>query len=486
MSVEPKDADAVVKLYALDGLSLSFSDPAVERRFEEESLLASMFFIRTYIIGGILIYTAFSVLDVITEDSALAWMLFLRFGVVCPVLLGILITTFFPLFRRMSQRLLSLAMLSSGLSIVVMTAIMKSEYSLQYFVGIIVVVSYCGSLIRLRFVNSTLCAIFLFTSYQFVRLEIAPIPWRNFVADDFFLGSATLVGMLSSYIQELYFRRSYVAHKIVEAKNSLAARLLVESQKASVAKSDFLANMSHELRTPLNAVIGFSDIIRTQMYGSSGDPRYAEYAEDIYNSGTHLLAIINDILNLTKVEAGKYELSESRFELDEVVEDCIKRCSVQAAKRNIDVLFNVGGTPPILFGDRRLFLQIFLNLISNAIKFTPDEGRVSIGWQMEPQGAIAIQVSDTGVGIAAEDIERVVRPFEQVSTGYSRSTGGTGLGLPITKRFVELHGGSLVLESVVGAGTTVTIRLPPDRVVSAASPAERESEPVRPAATAYG
>ena len=248
MGEEAKDVDTVASLYALDRLSLSFSDPVVERRFEEESLLASMSFIRTYVIGGILIYTAFAVLDIVTGDSALFWMLFLRFGVVVPILFGILITTFFPLFRRFSQRLLSLAMLSSGLSIGTMTAIMRTRNmaTAQYFVGIIIVVSYCGSLIRLRFVNSTLCALFLFAAYQFVRIEIAPLPWRSFVADDFFLGSATMVGMLSSYIQELYFRRSYVAHKIVEAKNRLAARLLLEAQRANAAKNEFVANMSHE------------------------------------------------------------------------------------------------------------------------------------------------------------------------------------------------------------------------------------------------
>ncbi|HVZ28714.1 MAG TPA: hypothetical protein VG798_08685, partial [Rhizomicrobium sp.] len=159
MGEEPNDADTVASRYALDRLSLSFSDPAVEQRFEQESLLASMSFIRTYVIGGILIYIAFGVLDIITEDSALFWMLFLRFGVVVPLLLVILVATFFPIFRRMAQGFLAAAMLSTGLSVVVMTGIMKSEYAMQYFVGIIIVVSYCGSLIRLRFVNSTLCAL---------------------------------------------------------------------------------------------------------------------------------------------------------------------------------------------------------------------------------------------------------------------------------------------------------------------------------------
>jgi signal transduction histidine kinase len=485
MGEEAKDVDTVASLYALDRLSLSFSDSAVERLFEEESLLASMSFIRTYVIGGILIYTAFGVLDLVTEDRALFWMLFLRFGVVVPILTAILVSTFFPLFRHNSQRLLSLAMLSSGLSIVVMTAIMKSAYGPQYFVGIIIVVGYCGSLIRLRFLNSTLCALVLFTAYQFVRIEIAPLPWRSFVADDFFLGSATLVGMLSSYIQELYFRRSYVAHKIVEAKNRLAARLLVESQQAHSAKNEFLANMSHELRTPLNAVIGFSDIIRSKMYGPTGDPRYAEYAEDIHSSGTHLLAIINDILNLTKVEAGKLELSESRFGLDEMIEEAVKQCSVQAVKRAIEIRFDAAAVPAVLYGDRRLFVQIFLNLVSNGIKFTPEGGRITIGYRMEVSGAITIHVTDTGVGIAPRDIERVLRPFEQATNVYSRVTGGTGLGLPITKRFVELHGGTFALESKVGTGTTAFIRLPADRVLSA-RPGGLPDSVVRSAAAAYG
>jgi len=462
---ELKQADAVASKFALDRLLLRFSDPAIEQRFEDESLLASMNFIRAYVIGGILIYSVFGVLDVITKDAHLRWLLFLRYGVVCPILLAIFITTLFPVFRRISQRLLSLAMLSSGLSIVVMTAIMQAPFNAQYFAGIIIVVAYCGSLIRLRFVNSTLCALILFSTYQVVCFEFAPIPWRDFVANDFFLGSATLVGMLSSYIQELYFRRSYVGQKIVEEKNRLTAELLIESEKANRAKNDFLANMSHELRTPLNAVLGFSDIIKTELLGPVGDRRYVDYAGDIHSSGAHLLAVINDILNLSKAEVGKLTLNERRFSLNEVIAECIRLCRLLAENGRIHVEHAPNAPDIVLLGDQKFFAQIILNLLSNAIKFTPPEGRVAIGCETAPSGEVVIQVSDTGLGISAQDLDRVVRPFEQVSNIYTRNTGGTGLGLPIAKRFVELHGGSLSLESELEKGTVARILLPPERRV---------------------
>jgi two-component system, cell cycle sensor histidine kinase PleC len=461
-----KEVDAVASQYVLDKVRLRFSDSTIEQRFESESVLASINFIRAYVIGGILIYTVFGGLDLITGGRALPWLLFIRYLVVCPILLAILITTFFPLFRRISQPLLSLAMMSSGSSIVVMTAIMAPPYNVQYFVGIIIVVSYCGSLIRLRFVNSTLCALILFAAYQVVCVWINPIPWRFYVANDFFLGSATLVGMLSSYIQELNYRRSYVAHKIVEAKNRLAASLLVEANKANRAKSEFLANMSHELRTPLNAVIGFSDLIRTQLLGPVGDRRYVEYAGDIQESGQHLLSIINDILSLSKAEAGRFELSESNFSLEEVMSRCIKMCHMRADTADVTLVVVDALQDIVVFGDERLMVQILVNLFSNGIKFTPAGGQVTARYQTSPDGELIIEISDTGIGIAPEDIERVQRPFEQVSNAYSRNTGGTGLGLPITKQFVELHGGRLSLRSVLREGTTVSVNLPAGRIFS--------------------
>ena len=485
---EQTQVDAVISEYALDRLLLRFSNPTIEQGFEDESLLASMHFIRAYVIGGILIYIAFGILDFITNDVRLGWIWFMRYGLVCPILIGIFIATFFPIFHRISQPLLSLAMLSSGFSIVVMTAIMQAPFNTMYYVGIIIVVSYCGNLIRLRFVNSTLCAWMLFAAYQIVCLKIAPIPWRIFVANDFFLGSATLVGMLGSYIQELYFRRSYVGQKVVEAKNRLTADLLVESQKANRAKSNFLANMSHELRTPLNAVIGFSDIIKMELHGTIGDQRYAEYAGDIHKSGMHLLAIINDILSLSKAESGKLSLSESRFSLNCVIGECLRICRNDADSRRVRLEFAHLAPDIELLGDERLFLQILMNLVSNGVKFTPAEGSVSIRCEIERTGCVVVEVADTGIGIAPEDLERVLRPFEQVSGTYSRNTGGTGLGLPIVKRFVELHNGSLSLKSELEKGTVVRVTFPAERHAppNCEAAAGTQSDINRLGAAAYG
>ncbi len=232
------------------------------------------------------------------------------------------------------------------------------------------------------------------------------------------------------------------------------------------AKSSFLANMSHELRTPLNAVIGFSELITQEIFGPLGDKRYGEYATDILNSGKHLLDIINDILDLSKVEAGQMTLRESLVEIGELVDACGRLVGERARNGNVSLRLDVpSGLPPLLADSVRL-KQVVLNLASNAIKFTPAGGTVTISSRLDGAGDVLLLVADTGIGMRQEDIPIALAPFGQIDSTLARRHEGTGLGLPLCRTLVELHGGSLTLASRPGEGTTATVRLPAERVQS--------------------
>jgi two-component system, cell cycle sensor histidine kinase PleC len=230
------------------------------------------------------------------------------------------------------------------------------------------------------------------------------------------------------------------------------------AEAANRSKSEFLANMSHELRTPLNAVIGFSEIMSAQMFGPLGSPKYAEYASDIRKSGTFLLDVINDILDMSKIEAGRTELELSTVDLSAILEDVLRLVGPRAAESKINLASEVAKMERFE-ADKRALKQVFINLISNAVKFTPENGKVTIkAWQEDE--FINVQINDTGIGIPQRDIEKLGKPFEQVENQFTKSRGGSGLGLAISKSLVDLHGGTLKISSKVGSGTQVTVIIP--------------------------
>jgi signal transduction histidine kinase len=453
--------------FELDPIRLQFRDSRAERIFQSDTLAQSIYFIRAYLIAGTLLYSAFGVLDVVLGGRAVPSMLTIRFGFVIPILLGIFVLTFRSVFQKIMQPALAVAMLSSGMGIIAMTAIMGPPFNSQYYAGLIMVVSYCGSMIRLNFRYSAVISTWLFVCYQLVGLWINPIPTPVFISNDFFLGMASGVGLFAAYIQEMYLRQGYVAQKVVEEKNFLVSESLAEAMRANKSKGEFLATMSHELRTPLNAIIGFSDIIRRELFGPIKIGKYAEYARDIHESGAHLLAIINDILDLAKAESGKLELVEREFDVVDTIETCIRMCQMRADENGVRIAFSGAEKETRIVADERLLLQIFCNLLVNGIKFTPVGGSVRVQISAHPVKGVVFRVSDTGIGIAPENIDRVLRPFEQVETSYSRHHGGLGLGLPYSKRLTELHGGALEIESEIGKGTVITVRLPSWRLVRA-------------------
>jgi PAS domain S-box-containing protein len=265
-------------------------------------------------------------------------------------------------------------------------------------------------------------------------------------------GERYLVGIISDITERKRMEKDLVAAKL-------------QAEDANRAKSQFLANMSHELRTPLNAVIGFAEIIKDELLGAINEPRYRDYATDIHHSGKALLNLINDILDMTRVEAGTYQLREDVCDVAKIVGNAADLVRKLALQSELNVCLDVPDDMPFLFADERCVRQVVVNFLSNGIKFTPKGGNVVVRARLEPDGAVAIIVADTGIGMAQDDIPNALSPFRQLESSHGRKYEGTGLGLSLTKAMLELHEGTLHVDSKLGAGTTVTARFPSRRTI---------------------
>ncbi len=266
----------------------------------------------------------------------------------------------------------------------------------------------------------------------------------------------------------------------LEQAKSISDEARHRAESANVAKSRFLAQMSHELRTPLNAILGFSEVMKSEIFGAHAVPVYKEYSADIHNSGVHLLNLINEILDLSRIEAGRYELNEEAVALANVVGDCHHLMKLRASSRGITIHEVFEQSMPRIWGDERAIRQIVLNLLSNSIKFTPQGGEIwlKVGWTAS--GGQYLSVKDTGPGIPEDEIPIVLASFGQGSNSIKSAEQGAGLGLPIAKSLIDLHGGTFTLKSKLRIGTEVIITFPPERVMSALPPLAEEEAPLQP------
>jgi PAS domain S-box-containing protein len=266
--------------------------------------------------------------------------------------------------------------------------------------------------------------------------------------------------------------RHTVEHELRTAKDT--------AELADRAKSEFLANMSHELRTPLNAIIGFAEIIETQAFGQD-DPRYPGYARDIRLSGEHLLGILKDILDFSRVDTKNVTLRESEILIPKLIGDCFSMIQLRAGENEVTLATDLPAELPRLYADELKLKQVLLNLLANAVKFTPRGGSVTVGVRHQPGEDLVLSVTDTGIGMHAEDIPLALSPFGQVASAFARNHDGLGLGLPLARHLTELHQGRLEIESQSGVGTTVRLRLPGARLVE-----PRPRTAARPASLARG
>ena len=239
------------------------------------------------------------------------------------------------------------------------------------------------------------------------------------------------------------------------------------AERGNRAKNTFLANISHELRTPLNAIIGFSEMMKHEIFGPLEPANYRTYVDDIHESGMHLLELINDILDMSKAEAGMTDLQESAVDVADIIRTSVRMMTRRAYNAGLAVEEDLPERLPMLLADERRVRQIVLNMLSNAVKFTDDGGRISVGARIDSDGCYQIQIADSGIGMTAEDLVRVMEPFVQADTRLSRKYEGSGLGLPLTKALIVAHGGTLTLASEPGKGTTATVTFPPARVLAA-------------------
>lgn len=302
------------------------------------------------------------------------------------------------------------------------------------------------------------------------QIGLIDFTWRIFAA-------TTIVTILTGapiiVYSQFIIREMKSSRRMLRKMTERLAWAFHNAERANEAKSHFLANMSHELRTPLNAIIGFSDIMRNERFGPMGNERYREYARDVNDSGIHLLGIINDILDLAKIEAGHATMeSETEFDTGAAIGSAERMVRPMAEERGVRLAVDVSNCAPRLIGVERMVRQVLINVLSNAVKFTESGGLVTLSAEYRSQGNFVISIADTGIGMSPDEIKLALTPFGQADNMMTRKQAGTGLGLPLAKAMMELHGGRLMVRSEKGAGTAIILIFPGTRIASAPLPVE--------------
>lgn len=452
----------------LNKFTLRFASQNFERRFKQAHLRESLPLIRVSLVLAIVVYALFAILDAHIMAPVLTELLIIRFGIVIPILLGIAILTYTRRFAAIAEPFLLVSFLVAGCGIIAMTMIGPAPGHEWYYAGLIMVIIFSSIANRLPYLYSLAVSLTLLTLYQVSAILLNPVPASVLVNNNFFLLFSIAMGAWMNYVQEYMLRMNYVKTRLLELEKNRSVLLRKKADAANHAKTEFLANMSHELRTPMNAIIGFSEIMKNEMFGPVGTQRYAEYAKDIHLSATHLLDIISDILDLAKAEAGKMTISEADFDLGELATESMRMLRADAAGKGLKFSLSVPTSPLYVRADLRLVRQMMINLVGNAVKFTEPGGTVDVTVKLPPesdQGPV-FMVSDTGIGMTKTELLRCVEPFAQIESAYSRNQSGAGLGLPMVAKIMAIHGGTFDMHSTVGEGTVAVAAFPRSRALA--------------------
>lgn len=456
-----KNGSPFVGPYRISPYTFEFRDRAIENAFIEETMNNSIWIIRMMGILGILSFGCFAFLDYLTlpDSYQKAWLI--RFAIGFPICIGSFAITYTKYFTKYSQIVVATCMISLSITIILIIYISKENEIGRglYYAGLIQLMLF-SYILRLKAIYGSSIFILSIIFYNILSIHISPIEEKIIVNNNFFLFFSFFIGATANIIQDIYLRVDYVRRQCLEESQRYSYELYQQAQAASKAKSDFLAVISHELRTPLNAVIGFSDIMSCEMLGPLGTPQYKEYAQDISSSGRHLLEIINDIIDFTKLESGTQTLHQADVDLIDVARTCLKMVTQKAGERNVHLALETPIKPLIISIDERLIRQAIINLLTNAIKFSDSGGYVAVTIDTDDENCPWIAVTDTGIGIAPENLSRIFQPFVQVEDAMTRNFDGMGLGLPLVKQIIELHHGTVSVNSVQGKGTTVTLLFP--------------------------
>jgi two-component system cell cycle sensor histidine kinase PleC len=471
--------------------SAEFTDPSMEQAFRAASFADARLLNRTTAAIASLIFVGFAVFDyIMLGTNQLFYTLFgLRVGLAATAVLVIALTNDPKRYRVADIAILVLQLYIVGMFLVAVAV--RTPAGLLYppsvsSYGIVMIVLGNYVFIATRFSFSTLVALLASLSYLAVSLIFRPFtPWDMALEGTLLLGCNMLGVSMLHRIQTLQ-RRQY---KLLREERLAGERLQAQSRElktiardlarardeatiANRAKSEFLAHMSHELRSPLNAIIGFTEVMTSAMFGPVEPPRYREYVEDINASGVHLLAVINDLLDLSKAESGRMELNDTVVRIGDAATSAMRLVRERAYEATVKLTLDAPETLPDLRADERMIKQIVLNLLTNSVKFTQPGGTVAVSARLDDEGRLALAVADTGVGIAARDIPKVLEAYGQADVARSRTSEGTGLGLPLVKSMAELHGAGIELDSTPGEGTTVTVRFPAERLVGGTDASE--------------
>jgi signal transduction histidine kinase len=454
----------------INRLTLSFldgSEGSFRAKYFRDSLIQFRiaFFLVTFLYG------IFGFLDPLVVSDYKNLFHIIRFAVVVPLLLLVLVFSFNRYFERVWQELLFVCTLVGGAGIAVMT-IVAPENSI-YFAGLMLIFSASYFFIKLRFFMATLAGWMIVFLFNIGVIFFSEVPYETIISYNFFFVSANLIGMFGAYYLEYYTRKNFYLNQLLDKRNAeieeankeleqkvneRTVELLQAKEKAEEndrLKSAFLANMSHEIRTPLNSIIGFAELINDPHFGND---QHAEFAQLIGEGGNNLLSVLSNIMDISKIEAGQVQVIRRTISVNNLLKSIQREYSKKADKKGIELKTNFTETDEIIFSDETKIRQIITNLVGNSLKFT-EKGTIEIGFSLNGQ-FVKFYVKDSGIGIPETHHEKVFERFRQVETAYTRKYGGNGLGLPISKSLVELLGGTIWMESEEGKGSTFYFTLP--------------------------